>query len=469
MADINPTNPISNATAATNPVVDNTTAATSLPPVIEGELVLPDIHLDSNTVNHDIQLPDLNLQSTSPLQEVAAIATVDTNAVSPVEISPIAATPTEAIPTSTEVASEATSTVNETTNMADTATNIATSLPKQDDDPFEGLNLVFDTAADKPTPISWAATTVATPAGQVIIEQAAPQKEFVDPFLNTKVEEKPAETSSALPVTTETTDISNNNNENAVTTEPMIAGAITNLDSLLTTIEPTKIEKPNLLSNLKSLTGKKKKFLIAASGIVGLLFVVSSSYLVFTTMYSQDTGDLAKNLQWDISWPQDTTPAVETTPEPEVQPEQKDNVYNPTAEETLPVVDQTDTSANKFDEGDELPASNSTTSTLTSTTDTSSEDVANENSETTTIAPEVTEALATIDAYVDKCKQLLALAKEKNDIPSIKSIAGILKASKEIKKKIDEKTYVTYSTDIEKPLTEIWFNLDQVAATLIEK
>lgn len=77
----------------------------------------------------------------------------------------------------------------------------------------------------------------------------------------------------------------------------MIAGAITNLDSLLTTIEPTKIEKPNLLSNLKSLTGKKKKFLIAASGIVGLLFVVSSSYLVFTTMYSQDTGDLAKNLQ----------------------------------------------------------------------------------------------------------------------------------------------------------------------------
>lgn len=154
MADINPTNPISNATAATNPVVDNTTAATSLPPVIEGELVLPDIHLDSNTVNHDIQLPDLNLQSTSPLQEVAAIATVDTNAVSPVEISPIAATPTEAIPTSTEVASEATSTVNETTNMADTATNIATSLPKQDDDPFEGLNLVFDTAADKPTPIS---------------------------------------------------------------------------------------------------------------------------------------------------------------------------------------------------------------------------------------------------------------------------------------------------------------------------
>lgn len=146
---------------------------------------------------------------------------------------------------------------------------------------------------------------------------------------------------------------------------------------------------------------------------------------------------------------------METTPEPEVQPEQKDNVYNPTAEETLPVVDQTDTSANKFDEGDELPASNSTTSTLTSTTDTSSEDVANENSETTTIAPEVTEALATIDAYVDKCKQLLALAKEKNDIPSIKSIAGILKASKEIKKKIDEKTYVTYSTDIEKPLTEI--------------
>ncbi|MFA7284744.1 MAG: hypothetical protein WC004_02895, partial [Candidatus Absconditabacterales bacterium] len=220
---------------------------------------------------------------------------------------------------------------------------------------------------------------------------------------------------------------------------------------------------------------KKKRILVAASGLVGVTVLVAASYLVFTTMYPQETDNLAKNLQGNVAGTDTTATPTEqpaqvdtntSTPEPtpSEQPKQEPEEELPT-----PTPDPVDTSANQFGQDDELPNTAPGDNTTATTTPAQEKPADQEETTPTDIAPEITDALKTIEGYVDKCKQLLALAKEKNDTTSIRAIAGVLKSVKEIQRKIDEKTYTTYSADIEKPLSELNFNLDQITAKLISK
>ena len=478
MADT--TNPIASnladTTAQTNNNDNNPTPNTAL----EWEIILPNISLDNAKATEPIILPDVSVQNTQeePMQE-ELIAIPKEEATTPSEqvnttLEPVSIENTPIITDSVPVSMvEATASTDGTTQTS-TAAVSNTEAPRQEsdivptenvldkqntgnDDPFDGLNIVFN----KPTPPQTPVAAENVPSDTTATAQVPSEsKAFVDPFLNSDI--KSQETSTTTQVSLDTIEASTQDTTNTSTT---------NLDSLLTTINTP----PVATVSSDGLTSKKKRILVAASGLVGVTVLVAASYLVFTTMYPQETDNLAKNLQGNVAGTDTTATPTEqpaqvdtntSTPEPtpSEQPKQEPEEELPT-----PTPDPVDTSANQFGQDDELPNTAPGDNTTATTTPAQEKPADQEETTPTDIAPEITDALKTIEGYVDKCKQLLALAKEKNDTTSIRAIAGVLKSVKEIQRKIDEKTYTTYSADIEKPLSELNFNLDQITAKLISK
>lgn len=482
------TNPIASNPANSTEQISSDSSTSTPNTALEWEIVLPNINLDNAKPAEPIILPDISLQNTynPPVQEELNTTSATQTEVIPSEQAvgtsevvssemPIAAQTESSIATEQQIVadsttqSDANATIEPVTNT-ETATpenNIApveTTVPAENvlnqensgnDDPFDGLNIVFN----QPTTPQTSVATQNTWSETVATQTTSEPKAFVDPFLNsnTKNPDTGATTQVSLDAMESTPQETTNTNA-------------TNLDSLLTTINTP----PAATTTADGLVWKKKKMLVAASGLIGVAVLVAASYLVFTTMYPQETDNLAKNLQGNVAGTDTTTttpteqPAQgDITSAPEPTPTEKPK-KEPEEELPTPAPDPVDTSANQFGQDDELP-NTAPGDTTTATTPTETKPAKPEETTPTDIAPEITDALKTIEGYVDKCKQLLALAKEKNDTASIRAIAGVLKSVKEIQRKINEKTYTTYSTDIEKPLSELNFNLDQITAKLISK
>jgi len=321
-------------------------------------------------------------------------------------------------------------------------------------DPFEGLNIVFD----KPTETN----TTQTPLLQGVSET---KSEYIDPFLNPQKKDEtlimnPSHDGEASEVV-QIEDSSLSSSE----VVPVENTQIPNIDAMLN--DASTSTSWDIQENPPS---KKKKILVFASWAVGVLLLVSASYMVFTTMYPTETNNLMNNIQnnssgtiqngdtsanensdsWTIAqWTDEQLPATDTTRDGDQLPNtytssfgNEDQLPNPPAEETL---------------------NNSDPSSWTITWEIGDANV----NEAFTVDPEVSKALQTIEDQTSKSKQLLALAKEKKDSDSIRSIAGVIKSLKAIKEKVDNKSFTSYSTQIEGELSKTSFTLDQIAAKLI--
>lgn len=277
------------------------------------------------------------------------------------------------------------------------------------DDPFDGLNIVFDEPKkvdETPTPTTdqIISNTQETPANPEAETQA-----FVDPFLSKKEEVvAPAEPD-------------NQNNLDAMLETLTTTPATTNTDTATNSLTS------NISNKIGGLDGKKKKMLLVGSGVLGLAVLAGASYMVFSTMFPSD--NIGNQLQADINGP-----VVETENEnidTPVLATGSDDVLGTlgTDENSIPE-EELGIPSDSFGDEDQLP--DGATIPDTTPTDTSSD----EEELTANVSPENDTALKTLDEQVDKLKQLLSLAKSKNDNAAIKQIALTLKSIRSVKEKI---------------------------------
>lgn len=280
------------------------------------------------------------------------------------------------------------------------------------DDPFDGLNIVFDEPkkADEipaPTPST---DQIISNTQETSIQAETETQAFVDPFLSKKEE-----------VTTSTEPDNQTNLDTMLETLTTTAPATTNADMATNSLTST------ISNKIGGLDGKKKKMLLVGSGVLGLAVLAGASYMVFSTMFPSD--NIGNQLQADINGPVVET-GNENTDTPVLATGSDDVLGTLGTDENSIPEEELGIPSDSFGDEDQLP--DGATIPDTTPTDTSSD----EEELTANVSPENDTALKTLDEQVDKLKQLLSLAKSKNDNAAIKQIALTLKSIRSVKEKI---------------------------------
>lgn len=280
------------------------------------------------------------------------------------------------------------------------------------DDPFDGLNIVFDEpkkADETPAPTP-STDQIISNTQETSIQAETETQAFVDPFLSKKEE-----------VTTSTEPDNQTNLDTMLETLTTTAPATTNADMATNSLTST------ISNKIGGLDGKKKKMLLVGSGVLGLAVLAGASYMVFSTMFPSD--NIGNQLQADINGPVVET-GNENTDTPVLATGSDDVLGTLGTDENSIPEEEVGIPSDSFGDEDQLP--DGATIPDTTPTDTSSD----EEELTANVSPENDTALKTLDEQVDKLKQLLSLAKSKNDNAAIKQIALTLKSIRSVKEKI---------------------------------
>lgn len=336
------------------------------------------------------------------------------------------------------------------------------------DDPFDGLNIVFD------KPKSWQDIdnqTTSTTSDNVLQGASEnsnsvnpdlsamtdkPTTTYVDPFLNPNA---PSKIQSDLEHDTQ-------GQNDSMASQQDLDGMLQSIDSTTTSTTKGSAVVTNTLDN------KKKKLLLYGSWVLWLALLAGASYLVFTTMYPTEVSQITENLQGSVSGP--TTPPDTNNSQPadiwnsEYIPWQipKNSGTDTRDDELLPSITTTNPTipAQEFGQEDELPLGSEPEFNPTPTQNTGTE----EDELPSTVTPEVSQSLKTLDEHVEKIKQLLVIAKQKNDTTNIREMAWVLKSIRALKEKISANQFTSFGTEIEPELSKINFNIDKLTAILVQ-
>ncbi len=192
---------------------------------------------------------------------------------------------------------DSTSVNNETETVIIPVMDVAPQGEAHSDDPFDGLNIVFDEPkavldTQAPATDQIIPNTPETPAAETT--ETVENNTFVDPFLTKKETATIAEEASK-------------ETGNQASLDTMLE----NLDTIpAATNATTATVTSNITNAITGMDGKKKKMLLVGSGVLGLVVLAGASYMVFSTMFPSD--NIGNQLKADIAGPVIATGANNT-------------------------------------------------------------------------------------------------------------------------------------------------------------